>query len=118
MKIGHFAGDLDGGDLPLALQILVEAADQPGYEQAGVIAPLAKANEIAVGLHVLGFAGQVEDRLLFLLRQNGSVGQLVEEALKIGLVGEGHEMLRRGKREHIGLSVAEACRLMIGNKRL
>jgi hypothetical protein len=52
MKIGHVAGDMEGRDLPHAVRILIEPTDVAGYDETGMIRPLAKFDEVPIGLHL------------------------------------------------------------------
>ena len=91
MEIRHIARDMEGRDLPIALAILAEAADEAVDDQAGMIHSLPEADEVAVGLDLGRVPGKVQYRLLFRRAQAGAGRETPEKQLKDGLL-----MQRRG----------------------
>jgi hypothetical protein len=93
MEIAHVARHVHRRDLARSFAILVEAADDPGNHQTGMLNTRSKRNEVAIRLHLLGMPGEVENSLLLFVGQNGAAGQPVEERLKIGSAVLSHDAL-------------------------
>lgn len=70
VEIGHVARNMDRGDLPKTVAVLVEAADEPVDDEARMLDIIAKANEIAVRFHLSKLTRKVEDRLLLVAGQD------------------------------------------------
>ncbi len=86
MKVSHVSGDVKSGDLPLALGVLVEAADEASDNQARAIDSLTKGNEVAIGLDMLNSALKVQDDLLLVRIESGAAREPAKKALEVGSV--------------------------------
>ena len=99
LQVRHVAGNVDGGDLALAVRILAEPADQAGQDEARVVDPVAKRDEIAIGLHDFASPRKVENGLLLFAGEDGTALEPIEERLKIWLADVPHMVLQPRTRE-------------------
>jgi hypothetical protein len=78
-KVRHVASDIECGNLAISERVLIEAGDQTGNDQTGMIDLVTELHEVSVGLDLLYMRGQVEYRTPLGFRELGPACQPVEE---------------------------------------
>jgi hypothetical protein len=91
VQIAHVSRDVHCSNLSFPLTILVETADDSSHDKASMLDVLAKRNKVAVRLHLLGMARQIENSLPLLLSENRPTREPVEECLKIKSIELSHD---------------------------
>src|SRR5689334_14623246 len=108
VQVAHVAGDIEGSDLALAVEHLVEAAGEAARDEAGVLDMLARRDDVLVRAELLGFTGEREERFLFLAGQHRPQPQAVKETRQRRSAAGIHRLaLRREARARRGLPATE-----------